>query len=186
MSIPRTTFAQDKSGFFLMSTLYDNVLRFDNVEMLHEHFVTSLLMDNGVFRGITAIDLRTGEFKVILSKAGIIATGGNGRVYKFTTMAWSSTGDGYSLAYRAGLPLADMEFPQFHPTALVPNGILITEGARGEGGYLINKEGERFMKRYAPSRMELAPRDIVSRSIITECMEVGDSWMKSQGYATYY
>ncbi|ADN51185.1 succinate dehydrogenase/fumarate reductase flavoprotein subunit [Vulcanisaeta distributa] len=171
MSIPRTTFAQDKSGFFLMSTLYDNVLRFDNVEFLHEHFVTSLLMDHGVFKGVTAIDLRTGEFKVILAKAGIIATGGNGRVYKFTTMAWSSTGDGYSLAYRAGIPLKDMEFPQFHPTALVPNGILITEGARGEGGYLINKEGERFMKRYAPSRMELAPRDIVSRSIITECME---------------
>ena len=171
MSIPRTTFAQDKSGFFLMSTLYDNVLRFDNVEIFHEHFATSMIMENGVFRGFTVIDLKTGEFKVFLAKAGIIATGGNGRVYGFTTMAHSSTGDGYSIAYRAGIPLKDFEFPQFHPTALVPNGILITEGARGEGGYLINKEGERFMRRYAPSRMELAPRDIVSRAIITECME---------------
>jgi len=168
MTIPRTTFAQDKTGFFLLSTLYDNTLRFGNIDMLHEHFATSIILENGVFRGITAIDLKTGEFKVILAKAGIIATGGNGRVYGFTTMAHSSTGDGYSLAYRAGIPLKDFEFPQFHPTALVPNGILITEGARGEGGYLVNKDGERFMKRYAPSRMELAPRDIVSRSIITE------------------
>lgn len=168
MTIPRTTFAQDKTGFFLLSTLYDNTLRFGNIDMLHEHFATSIILENGVFKGITAIDLKTGEFKVILAKAGIIATGGNGRVYGFTTMAHSSTGDGYSLAYRAGIPLKDFEFPQFHPTALVPNGILITEGARGEGGYLVNKDGERFMKRYAPSRMELAPRDIVSRSIITE------------------
>ncbi len=171
MTIPRTTFAQDKSGFFLLSTLYDNVLRFKNVEMFHEHFATSMIMQNGVFKGFTVIDLKTGEFKVFLAKVGIIATGGNGRVYGFTTMAHSSTGDGYTIAYRAGIPLKDFEFPQFHPTALVPNGILITEGARGEGGYLINKEGERFMKRYAPSRMELAPRDIVSRSIVTECME---------------
>lgn len=171
MSIPRTTFAQDKTGFFLLSTLYDNVLRFDNVEILHEHFATSMIMRGGKFVGFTVIDLASGEFKVVLGKAGIIATGGNGRLYGFTTMAWSSTGDGYTLAYRAGIPLKDMEFPQFHPTALVPSGILISEAARGEGGYLINREGERFMKRYAPSKMELAPRDIVSRAIITECLE---------------
>ena len=171
MTIPRTTFAADKTGFFIMSTLYNNVLRFDNVHIYHEHFVTKIVIHNGEFRGVVALDLKTGELKAFRAKAGILAAGGSGRMYRLTTMAHSSTGEIYGFALREGLPLKDMEFVQFHPTALVPSGILISEAARGEGGYLINKEGERFMQRYAPQRMELAPRDIISRAIITEIME---------------
>ncbi|NDF27588.1 MAG: FAD-binding protein, partial [Nitrosopumilaceae archaeon] len=110
-------------------------------------------------------------FYTIRAKAMIIATGGAGRIYSFSTYALSSTPDGLDMAYRAGLALKDMEFVQFHPTGILPSGILITEAARGEGGYLLNKDGERFMKRYAPSKMELAPRDIVSRSIMSEIRE---------------
>ena len=122
--------------------------------------------------GITAIELGTGTFYEIKAKALIMATGGAGRIYSFTTYAHSSTPDGLDMAYRAGMALKDMEFIQFHPTGVIPSGILITEGARGEGGYLLNNKGERFMKRYAESKMELAPRDIVSRSIITEINEL--------------
>jgi succinate dehydrogenase / fumarate reductase flavoprotein subunit len=171
MSIPRTAFAQDKTGFFMMSTLYQNVLRFDNVDIYHEHFVTKIIVENDEFKGVTAIDLKTGEFKLFLAKAGIIAAGGAGRLYRFTTTAHSTTGELLTLALRAGAGIKDMEFVQWHPTALVPSGILITEAARGEGGYLVNKLGERFMKNYAPQKMELAPRDIVSRAILTECKE---------------
>ncbi len=171
MSKPRTAYAADKTGFFLMSTLYDNVLRFENIDIYHEHIATSLIMQKGEFKGVTAIDLVRGEFKAFIAHAGIIASGGAARVYKFTTVAASSTGDGIAMAYRAGIPVKDMEFVQFHPTGLFPKGILISEAARGEGGYLINKNGERFMKKYAPQKMELAPRDVVSRSIITEVLE---------------
>ncbi|MFP3485867.1 MAG: succinate dehydrogenase/fumarate reductase flavoprotein subunit [Vulcanisaeta sp.] len=171
MSIPRTAFAQDKTGFFMMSTLYQNVLRFDNVDIYHEHFVTKIIVENDEFKGVTAIDLKTGEFKLFLAKAGIIAAGGAGRLYRFTTTAHSTTGELLTLALRAGAGIKDMEFVQWHPTALVPSGILITEAARGEGGYLVNRLGERFMKNYAPQKMELAPRDIVSRAILTECKE---------------
>ena len=171
MSRPRTVFAADKTGFFMMSTLYDNLLRFDNIEFLHEHFATKLLIEDGLFRGVTAIDLATGQFKVILAKAGIIATGGAARVYGFTTVAYSTTGDGIAMAYREGIPVKDMEFVQFHPTGMVPSGVLVTEAARGEGGYLLNRFGERFMRKYAPQKMELAPRDIVSRAIVREIME---------------
>jgi len=171
MSIPRTAFAQDKTGFFMMSTLYQNVLRFDNVDIYHEHFVTKIIVENDEFKGVTAIDLKTGELKLFLAKAGIIAAGGAGRLYRFTTTAHSTTGELLTLALRAGAGIKDMEFVQWHPTALVPSGILITEAARGEGGYLVNKLGERFMKNYAPQKMELAPRDIVSRAILTECKE---------------
>ena len=171
MSRPRAVFAADKTGFFMMSTLYDNLLRFDNVEFYHENMATSILIENGVFRGVTAIDMATGEFRVFLGKAGIIATGGAGRVYSFVTVAHSSTGDGVAMAYRAGIPIKDMEFVQFHPTGMVPSGVLITEAARGEGGYLINNQGERFLKRYAPQKMELAPRDIISRASMTEIRE---------------
>jgi succinate dehydrogenase / fumarate reductase flavoprotein subunit len=171
MSIPRTAFAQDKTGFFMMSTLYQNVLRFDNVDIYHEHFVTKIIVENDEFKGVTAIDLKTGEFKLFLAKAGIIAAGGAGRLYRFTTTAHSTTGELLTLALRAGAGIKDMEFVQWHPTALVPSGVLITEAARGEGGYLVNKLGERFMKNYAPQKMELAPRDIVSRAILTECKE---------------
>ncbi|MCC6044422.1 MAG: succinate dehydrogenase/fumarate reductase flavoprotein subunit, partial [Desulfurococcaceae archaeon] len=171
MSIPRTAYAADKTGFFMMSTLYSNLQRFDNVEFFHENFATSILLEDGLFKGVTSVDLESGEMRVFMGKAGIIATGGAGRVYSFATVSQASTGDGIAIAYRAGIPIKDMEFVQFHPTGLVPSGVLITEAARGEGGYLLNSKGERFMARYAPQRMELAPRDIVSRAMMTEIME---------------
>ena len=167
-SFPRATYAQDKVGFYEMQTLYDTCQKFDNIEFFNEWFVTSIIHDGQRFCGITAIELSSGTFYTIKAKALIIATGGAGRVYSYSTYALSSTPDGLDMAYRAGLALKDMEFVQFHPTGILPSGILITEAARGEGGYLINKDGERFMKRYAPGLMELAPRDIVSRSMMTE------------------
>ncbi len=115
--------------------------------------------------------MTTGQFKVIRGKALIIASGGGGTLFGFTTYSQTVTGDGMALAYRAGIPLEDMEFLQFHPTGLVPSGILITEACRGEGGYLINSKGDRFMNKYAPSKLELAPRDLISRSEMTEIEE---------------
>ncbi len=168
MSVPRTAFAADKTGFFMMNALYDTLLSFSNVEIFHEHIVTKLIVHNGKFEGMAAIDMATGETRTFSSNAGIIATGGFGRSYGFTTTSYSSTGDGIALAYAEGISLKDMEFVQFHPTALVPSGILITEAARGEGAYLLNSKGERFMENYAKSKMELAPRDIISRAIMTE------------------
>jgi len=170
-SFPRATYASDKVGFFEMQTLYDTCQKFDNIEFLNEWFVTSIIHDEKKFAGVTAIELSNGDFHVIKGRALIIATGGAGRIYSFSTYALSSTPDGLDMAYRAGLALKDMEFVQFHPTGIMPSGILITEGARGEGGYLINKDGDRFMKKYASKLMELAPRDIVSRSIMTEINE---------------
>lgn len=167
-SFPRATYAQDKVGFYEMQTLYDTCQKFDNIEFFNEWFVTSIIHDGQRFCGITAVELSSGTFYTIKAKALIIATGGAGRVYSYSTYALSSTPDGLDMAYRAGLALKDMEFVQFHPTGILPSGILITEAARGEGGYLINKDGERFMKRYASGLMELAPRDIVSRSMMTE------------------
>ncbi|MGI0011508.1 MAG: succinate dehydrogenase/fumarate reductase flavoprotein subunit [Nitrosopumilaceae archaeon] len=170
-SFPRAAYAQDKVGFYEMQTLYDTCQKFDNIEFFNEWFVTSIIHDGQRFCGITAIELSSGTFYTIKAKALIIATGGAGRVYSYSTYALSSTPDGLDMAYRAGLALKDMEFVQFHPTGILPSGILITEGARGEGGYLINKDGERFMKRYASGLMELAPRDIVSRSMMTEILD---------------
>ena len=170
-SFPRATFAQDKVGFYLMQTLYDTCLKYENIHFYNEWFCTSILHDSGRFQGITAIELKTGDFTIFRSPAGIISTGGAGRIYSFSTYAYSSTPDGLDLAFRAGLALKDMEFVQFHPTGILPSGILITEGARGEGGYLVNKDGERFMKKYAPGKLELAPRDVVSRSMIREIQE---------------
>lgn len=167
-SFPRATYASDKVGFFEMQTLYDTCQKHDNIEYLNEWFVTSIVHDGKKFQGVTAIEIGSGTFYAVRAAAMVIATGGAGRLYSFSTYAFSSTPDGLDMAYRAGMALKDMEFVQFHPTGILPSGILITEGARGEGGYLINSEGERFMKNYAPSKMELAPRDIVSRSIITE------------------
>jgi len=170
-SFPRASYASDKVGFYEMQTLYDTCQKFDNIEFLNEWFVTSIIHNEKKFAGITAIELSNGNFHVIKGKALIIATGGAGRIYSFSTYGLSSTPDGIDMAYRAGLALKDMEFVQFHPTGIIPSGILITEGARGEGGYLLNKDGERFMKKYAPKLMELAPRDIVSRSMMTEINE---------------
>lgn len=164
----RATFAQDKVGFFEMRTLYDKLQEYDNWSRYDETFVTSLVIQDGVFKGCTAIELSSGKFVFFRSRACVIATGGAGQIWKFTATSVSTTGDGIGLAYRAGLPIEDMEFMQFHPTGLIPTGILITEGARGEGGYLLNSAGERFMARYAPTKMELAPRDVVSRSIMRE------------------
>jgi succinate dehydrogenase / fumarate reductase flavoprotein subunit len=170
-SFPRATYASDKVGFFEMQTLYDTCQKFENIEYLNEWFATSIIHDGKRFMGLTAIELSSGTFYTIKGKALIIATGGAGRLYSFSTYALSSTPDGLDMGLRAGMALKDMEFVQFHPTGILPSGILITEGARGEGGYLLNNKGERFMKTYAESKMELAPRDIVSRSIMTEIEE---------------
>jgi succinate dehydrogenase / fumarate reductase flavoprotein subunit len=170
-SFPRATFAADRVGFFEMQTLYDTSRKFDNIHFFQEWYVTSLVVEHGVFQGVTAIDLKTGSFHAFSARAGIIATGGAGRLYRFATYGYSSTPDGLSLAYRAGAPIEDMEFVQFHPTGLIPSGVLITEGARGDGAILINKNGERFMKKYAPEKLDLASRDVVSRAMITEIEE---------------
>jgi succinate dehydrogenase / fumarate reductase flavoprotein subunit len=170
-SYPRATFAQDKVGFYEMQTLYDTCQKFDNIEFYNEWFTTSIIHDGQKFCGITAIDLSSGTFYTIKGKALIIATGGAGRLYSYSTYSLSSTPDGLDMAYRAGMALKDMEFVQFHPTGILPSGILITEGARGEGGYLLNKDGDRFMKKYAPSKLELASRDVVSRAMMTEINE---------------
>jgi succinate dehydrogenase / fumarate reductase flavoprotein subunit len=170
-SFPRATYAQDKVGFYEMQTLYDTCLKHENIHFLNEWFCTSILSDGSSFRGFTAIEIKTGQFIIIKSLAGIICTGGAGRIYGFSTYAHSSTPDGLDMAYRKGLALKDMEFVQFHPSGILPSGILITEGARGEGGYLVNNQGERFMKRYAPEKLELAPRDVVSRAMIREIQE---------------
>ena len=170
-SYPRAVLAQDKTGFFEMQTLYDTLLKYNNAKHYNEHFVTSILIENNTFAGLTAIDMTTGQFKVLRSKALIIASGGAGTLFGFTTYSQTVTGDGMALAYRAGIPLEDMEFLQFHPTGLVPSGILITEACRGEGGYLVNGKGERFMNKYAPSKLELAPRDLISRSEMIEIEE---------------
>ena len=168
---PRATYAQDKVGFYEMQTLYDTCLKYENIEFLNEWFCTSILSDGNKFSGLTAIEMKSGTFYIIRGCAGIISTGGAGRIYSFSTYAYSSTPDGLHMAYRKGLALKDMEFVQFHPSGILPSGILITEGARGEGGYLINNQNERFMKRYAPEKLELAPRDVVSRSMIREIQE---------------
>ncbi len=170
-SFPRATYASDKVGFFEMQTLYDTCQKYENIEYLNEWFATSIIHDGKRFMGLTAIELSSGTFYTIKGKALIIATGGAGRLYSFSTYALSSTPDGLDMGYRAGMALKDMEFVQFHPTGILPSGILITEGARGEGAFLLNNKGERFMKKYAASTMELAPRDIVSRSIMTEILE---------------
>ena len=170
-SYPRATFAGDRVGFYEMQTLYDTCLRYPNIKFYHEWYVTGLVVDKEGFHGATAIELRSGNFQAFKAKAGIIATGGAGRLYAFATYSHSSTADGLAMAYRAGIPLKDMEFIQFHPTGLVPSGVLITEGARGDGGILVNKDGERFMKKYAAEKLELAPRDIVARAIAREIQE---------------
>jgi len=144
-SYDRATFAQDKVGFFEMRTLYDKMQEYSGWSRYDETFVTSIVIEDGAFRGCTAIDMKNGKFVYFRGRACVIATGGAGQLWKFTATSVSTTGDGIGLAYRAGLPVEDMEFMQFHPTGLIPTGILITEGARGEGGYLLNSKGERLM-----------------------------------------
>jgi succinate dehydrogenase / fumarate reductase flavoprotein subunit len=170
-SVPRACFAADMTGFHEMHTIYGKALTYNNVKFYDEWFVTSIITENKTATGLTAIEIETGEMAVLKAKSIVLATGGHERIYEFTTFSHSTTGDGMAMAYRAGAPLQDMEFVQFHPTGLVPSGVLITEGARGEGGYLINANGERFLKKYAPEKMELAPRDVISRAEQTEINE---------------
>jgi succinate dehydrogenase / fumarate reductase, flavoprotein subunit len=167
----RACYAADKIGHVMLHTLYEQGLR-HGVNYFNEWITLSLLHDGQRCLGVNALDIRTGKLHTIQAKAVILATGGYGRIYwTRTSNAYGNTGDGAALAYQAGLPLKDMEFVQFHPTGLRRTGILMSEGARGEGGYLLNALGERFMSSYAPEKMELGPRDLVSRAIETEVRE---------------
>ncbi len=167
-SFPRATMAADKTGFFEMQTLYDTLQQYRNFTRYEEVFATAILTADGAFRGITAISLADGRFLALTAPTLLIATGGSGTLYGFTTYSRTVSGDGLAMAYRAGIALEDMEFIQFHPTGLVPSGILMTEACRGEGGYLTNNRAERFMSHYAPTKLELGPRDIISRAMMTE------------------
>jgi fumarate reductase flavoprotein subunit len=168
MTTWRTCFAADKTGFHMLHTVFQTSLKYSQIHRHDEAFATKLLVEDSRCVGVVAIDMRSGRFQAITAKSVILATGGLGRVYAFTTNGNICTGDGMALAYRAGVGLKDMEMVQFHPTGLPFTGILITEAVRGEGGYLLNKDGERFLKRYVPNKMELGPRDIISRAMVTE------------------
>ncbi|MDH7564261.1 MAG: succinate dehydrogenase/fumarate reductase flavoprotein subunit [Candidatus Bathyarchaeota archaeon] len=170
-TFPRACFAADMTGFHEMHAIYGKAKSYSNIKFYDEWFATSLITNQDAAVGLTAIEMKTGTLHVFHAKSIVMATGGHERIYEFTTFSHTTTGDGMVMAYRAGVPLEDMEFVQFHPTGLIPSGVLITEGARGEGGYLVNANGERFMKRYAAEKMELAPRDVVSRAEQTEILE---------------
>lgn len=170
-SSPRTCYSADKTGHVILHALYEQCLK-NNVRFHNDWYLLSLAVDNGHFEGLVAMDIRTAKVHAIQAKAVVIATGGYGRVYwSRTTNAINMTGDGTAACFDIGIPLKDPEFVQFHPTGLASTGVLLSEACRGEGGYLINKDGERFMARYAPDKMELGPRDLVSRSIETEIKE---------------
>ncbi|MCL4534522.1 MAG: FAD-binding protein [Bacteroidetes bacterium] len=167
---PRTCYAADKTGHMLLQTMYEQTVK-RQIKVYWDWVMLQLVAEDGACRGIVAMHLPTGELASFAAQATIFATGGAGRTYLRTTNSLVSTGYGMVAAYRAGVPLKDMEFIQFHPTTIIGNNILMSEAARGEGAYLLNKDGDRFMQRYAPSVMELAPRDIVSRAIQTEIDE---------------
>jgi succinate dehydrogenase / fumarate reductase flavoprotein subunit len=169
-SVARTYFVGDITGQALLNTLYDQIMK-AGVKVYEEWFATSLWMVDGACRGVVALDMMTGELSLLRAKAVIVAAGGCGRVYEPSTNALICTGDGHSLAYRAGAPLMDMEMVQYHPTTLKGTGFLMTEAARGEGAYLLNSQGDRFMQKYAPNKVELAARDVVSRAETTEIAE---------------
>jgi succinate dehydrogenase flavoprotein subunit len=167
---PRTVFAADITGHVLIQVLYEQLVKRD-IKVYEEFFAWKLVEDGGRCHGVIVWDLLNGGLKSVAGRSVVLATGGVGRVFRVTTNAYACTGDGAAMAFRAGVPLKDMEFMQFHPTTLYPTGILLTEGCRGEGAYLLNKDGERFMERYAPNALELASRDVVSRSEQTEIDE---------------
>ena len=167
----RTCAAEDRTGHALLHTLYQNNLRAGTV-FLNEWFAVDLVVNqDGAVVGVVAIEIESGQVVFVKSKATVLATGGAGRIYATTTNAMTNTGDGVGMALRAGFPVQDIEMWQFHPTGIHRAGVLVTEGCRGEGGYLINKDGERFMERYAPNAKDLAGRDVVARSMVREIME---------------
>ena len=166
-AVRRSCFAADRTGHMILQTLFQQCVK-EGIEFFNEFYVLDLLMNDGATAGVVAYELATGELHVFQAKSVLFATGGYGKVFKVTSNAHTLTGDGMGIVYRKGLPLEDMEFYQFHPTGIWKMGILLTEGARGEGGILRNKDGERFMERYAPTIKDLAPRDMVARAIYTE------------------
>jgi succinate dehydrogenase / fumarate reductase flavoprotein subunit len=169
---PRTCYGSDRTGHFLLHTCFQKYLTLkDYVTLYDEYYVIGLIIDDKVCRGVICFNMHTGELEALLGQATIFATGGSGRIYGKTTNSYSSTALGVTIPYWEGIPVKDMEFFQFHPTSIIGKNILITEGARGEGGYLLNGKGERFMERYAPNFMEIAARDVVARSITIEINE---------------
>jgi succinate dehydrogenase / fumarate reductase flavoprotein subunit len=165
--VKRACFAADRTGRVILDTLWEQCLQ-RGIEFYHEYQVLTLIMDAGQCCGVVAYELSTGKLHSFFSKAVLLTAGGAGKIFKTTSNAFASTGDGMAIALRAGAPLEDMEFVQFHPTGIYKLGILISEAARGEGGVLLNSHGERFMERYAPTIKDLAPRDLVSRCILEE------------------
>ncbi|WPM31551.1 FAD-dependent oxidoreductase [Hydrogenobacter sp. T-2] len=171
-SFPRTVYSADRTGHVLLHTLFEQALARENIDFFNEFFLLDLIHDGQRVKGVSLYDIKNGEVVNLKAKAVVLATGGFARIYwQRSTNAIGNTGDGVAVALLNGIPLKDVEFIQFHPTGLAKTGILLSEACRGEGGYLINKFGERFMARYAPQKMELAPRDMVSRSIEYEIRE---------------
>ena len=198
MKIERTWYAADKTGFHMLHTLFQTSLKYNNITRYDEWFATKILVENGRCQGVTAIELRSGKVEVISGRSVIMCTGGAGRVFPFTTNGAIKTGDGMSMAYRAGVPLKDMEFIQYHPTGLPGTGILITEAARGEGGILVNKDGYRYLQDYdlgtpldindpkhpVKKSMELGPRDRLSQAFVAE-REKGRTVSSPYGHVVY-